>query len=609
MAREIGALFGLRPRDLPIADLKDLIVKNGRNFSVAVKDGALCPRYIGAYVENVKAGPSPKWLRDALVSVGFQSVNNVVDVMNYVMLETGQPLHAFDYDKVESRKITVRRSRKGEKITTLDGKLFSLDAGVLLIADSKGPLAIAGVKGGKRSGVTQKTRRIIVESASFDSGLVYRTSRNLGLSTDASQRFSHDLSLALPEIGMARALQLLLDVAEAKPLEVLDSYSRRQSKEIIKFDVGAFRKLTGIKVQDKEAADFLRRLGFEPKIYKNKPGIFSVEVPSLRLDISNFEDLAEEVARFYGYGRIKSAPPFVALVPSESDEIFVFTDQLKQILTGSGLNEIYGHSFASKGDLLPGYFWRVDPVEVDNPLSAETAFLRPSLAHGLLKNVSHNFKFFDEVRLFEIGKIFYNGRGCGERLALGMVIASKKRETIFELKGMVEEIFRKFGLTDFWMRDLDMNIKFLAPKQGLRMESDHAAVGYMGKVNSSFEKGYVSFAEIDLGKLLELVGGEKEYEPLPKYPSVTRDVSFLVDRAVRIGEVLEVIDRAGAKYVYDADLIDEYWPPESSKEKQRSLTFRIVFQADNHTLTDEEAEKETKKIVGALRDKFNIILR
>jgi len=605
-------------------------------FKVEIQDKSLCPRYTAQYFENIKIGPSPKWLQKILIDCGLRPINNVVDIMNYAMLETGQPLHAFDYDKIarinvdqdadkrryisdnlrknqrESAMIMVRRAKKGERITTLDDKSYELNEDILVIVDSKEPIAIAGIKGGKKAEIDENTKRIIVEAANFNGVNIYKSSKTLKLSTDASLRFSHHLSPELTIFGINRANQLVQEIAGAKIGPIIDVNFTKPRKKIIKFDVGRFNKFIGADLDSKTCQKYLERLGF--KISRQSSVVssqsFLVEIPLLRQDIELFEDLAEEVIRLYGYNRLKSIPPYIHLQLSGFEDQIVLKDKIKKVLAAAGLSEVYNYSFIGESDLTFGSSWKDEVIELENPISNQFKYLRPSLAPYLVKNINSNFRFFDEVRIFEIGKIFYR---ISEKLTLGIALASKKdKQVFFELKGIIEQLFKKVGLVSYlmpepgegdWIKVFTDN--FSISGEILKIESDGEIIGYFGRINKELIANYEGvLAEIDLDALLKLVEEEHEYLALPKYPSVMRDISILVESTIRVGEIMQAIQGVDFRYVEDVDLIDEY-----EYQSKRSLTFRIIFQAEDRTLTDKEVNKEMEKITKMLKSKFRAVIR
>ena len=549
-----------------------------KRLKVEIKDKKLCSRYTAEYFENVSIGSSSKWIREILEDCGLRSVNNVVDIMNYAMLEVGQPLHAFDYDKIEGGKLIIRKAKEGERITSIDGMTHTLKPGMLVIADTRGPIAIAGIRGGKRAEVTKKTKRIVVESANFDPVSIYKTSKELNLSTDASIRFSHNLNKELAIIGLDKVRELLLKELKVKAGVRFDSSPKGPPRRAITLGVDWFNGFIGADLTKKEIEDKLARLGFE-----NKGG--KVLVPVLRQDIETKEDLAEEVIRLVGFNKLKSRPPIVSIKPSEFDEQFRLRDMVRNILTGFGFDEVYNYSFVSKGSF--------GAIEIDNPISEDKKYLRESLLPLLSKNIEDNFRFFDEVRVFELGKVFSKRDKAGERCVLGIAVGVKKGDRFFELKGVVDELLKRLGLTEFFTAVTD------SPHM-LRLESDHTVLGYL------HHEGKSALAEIDTAKLRELIKGEISFAPLPKYPSAMRDISIVVDNKVKIGDVIQEIQLSNVNLIKDVDLMDEYL---GEGGERQSITLRIVFRAEKRTLKAKEVDKEMKKVTRVLQDKFGARVR
>lgn len=582
-------------------------VRRGARVSVRVEDTSGCPRYSALLFEVRRIAESPQWLKDVLFTCGLRPINAVVDVMNYVMLEMGQPLHAFDADKLVHIKgkpeIIVRRARAGERMTTLDGADLMLAGEDLLIADAKGPLALAGVKGGKRAEVGHETKRIVVEAANFDPRAVYRTSRRLNLMTDAALRFGHGLSPALVEWGVRRAAELLEEICGGRAVEWVDAGARKLPPTVLKFEIDVFNRLTGLTLKEKECLAMLRRLGFAVR------GRL-VTAPPERRDIAIPEDLFEEVMNLYGYEKLSAMPPRVHLAPAQVDDTAQMKREAREVLAGFGLSEVYNHSFVSEREAREaGEGLSHTPVALQNPIAEDKTLLRPSLAPGLIRNLRDNLRFFDSVRLFEIGKVFWEANGkAQERLMLGIAIAGKEgtksNEPFFELKGLVEEFLEEMGIMEPFLPPHAFALSFLKNGGSVRIESDHAALGYLG-VFSGFRG---AIAEIDLDALLKLEREENAFRPLPKHPAITRDVSLLVDRDARIGEMIQAMEDADVRHLENAELVDEY-EDERLGEGKQSVTFRLIFRAEDRTLTDHEAGQELEKIVAALKEKFDAEVR
>lgn len=579
----VSAIFGGKIVEPKLA----AIVKktSSRKFGIKIAAKNLCKRYSGLYAEVSKVTASPRWMQDFLISCGLRPINGIVDVMNYIMLEIGQPLHAFDADLLKGA-INVRLAKNSEKIETIDGNVFTLTGQDLVIVDDNGPIAIAGVKGGKRAEINVNTGRIIIEAANFDATNIYKTSRRQNLFTDASIRFAHGLSPASVETAIKRAAQLLKELYGAKIGDWLDINYIKSAKTVIKFDTEKFNRLIGLNLTEKNCHNYLKKLGF-------KINGKLVTAPLERTDVSIFEDLAEEIVNLYGYEKLPSTAPHIYLKTSGYEESIKFKDILRRILIGFGLSEVYNHSFVGEDGM----------VEIENPISKDKKYLRANLAHSLIKNIEDNFRFYETVKVFEIGKVF----APEEKAVIGIALGFRKGNPILDIKGLIEQTLQSVGLTDY---------AFVEEKNKLKIESDGVVIGYLQNFGENR-----AVAEIDLEKCAALVEEEKSYEPLAKYPSVMRDISLFVPADVRIGDIMAAIQRAAPKFLDDADMVDFYEAPsesigksgdESADEEdasKKSVTFRLVFQAGDHTLTDEEVGKEMEIIIATLQNEFDVEVR
>ena len=395
-------------------------------------------------------------------------------------------------------------------------------------------------------------------------------------------------------IGLERAANLLVEVTGARPGTRSDSLAKPLPHHLIKFDIQKFNHLIGLQMDNKAAGNYLQRLGFK-NMSKDK-----WEVPALRLDIQDDQDLAEEIIRLFGYNKLQSQAPHIALRPSESDDLLLFKSKFRKILAGLGLDEVYNYSFISDQDAKNLVFDN-EKIELKNPISQEFQWLRPSLASGLMKNIEHNSKFFDKIRIFETGRTFFidNNKKVSESNVLGIALAAKDKEIFFELKGLVDQLFKSLGLADYLMIETGNG--------NLKIKSNNLSFAYLGQSNQKLKGWQISLFEVDLDQLLQLVIEEKDYQPLSKYPSIMRDISILVADSVRIGEVIKAIQESNLHLIQDVDLVDEYigkgW------EGLQSLTLRIIFQAQDRTLTTAEVDKEMKKVVAMLQNKFKAQIR
>ena len=605
ITREIAAVFKLKKA---LSGLKSYVkspnnIPTGKKLvNVTIEDAKACPRYAARYFEIKSMRESPVWLKQILIACGLKPINVVVDIMNYTMLEVGQPLHAFDAGKLATsnkrqatgmKEIIIRQAKPNETITTLDGQNYSLKGKNLVIADARGPLAIAGIKGGLDSGIEGKTRAIIVEAANFDAVNIFQTSRALGLQTDASLRFSHGISPELVTLGMNRAAELLSKLVDAKLVDSADVYPKNQNQEIIGFSVSKCNAILGTSIPEKKIKELLVGLGFEilpkKKFGKKSGNDFLVKVPLIRTDVTLFEDLVEEVGRLYGYMKIQAKAPILSIIPGHDSDEVIFKELARTVLVGLGFSEVYNSTFSSKGE-----------VEVQNPIVEDKKYLRTNLEDSIKDNLHSNLRFLEEVKIFEIGKVFaLHGGKITEKWNLTFGVAHKKKESpIFEVKGAIDELLRRLGLIDFEFRQND---------RGLCV---YSGIENLGCVCMSFfsKEGESALASIDFELLMKLTEGEREYEPLPKFPSIMRDISILIGSEIQAGEVLEKIQSASPKYVQDVDMID-YFEDEKLGDNKKSLTFRIVFRSDSRTLTDAEVDREMKKINKVLQTELGADIR
>lgn len=620
IARELAAILGYK---INLIDYGGQIKKTDKSIadylSVEVKDRNLCLRYTARMIMNVSVKPSPKWMQNRLLICGLRPINNVVDITNYVMLETGQPLHAFDADKLSKNKfgkskIIVRRAQKGEKITTLDNEQYNLDENVLLIADEEKSLCIAGIKGGMGPEIDDNTNNIILEAANFAPTFIRRASQELKLKTDASLRFEHGLDPNLTKEAIDMAATFINDVANGEIAEgIADTYPKKNNPRKIKLSIEETNKLLGVNLSVKDIVNILKQLGFDVSA-ENKNNLMAT-IPTRRIDILMPEDLIEEIGRMYGYENIPSRFPRVALVPPIINEDVICQNKVRDILCGFGFNEVYNYSFIGENDLQL-YNNKLNLIEVANPISRDQKYLRPDLLINLIKNIKDNKKYFNEIKLFEIGRIFFgNNSALNEIKKLGAIISldakdGKAAHNFYTLKGVVDSLLNKLRISDQWYDD-ELSPDTLVPdlyhpirRAEIKVGDD--CLGWIGEFDQSITsklgiKSEAAGFEIFFDKLVELATEERIYLPPSKYPAMVRDISVLVDRNVRVAEIENLINAAGGVLIRDVDLFDIY-EDEESAEGQKSIAFHIIYQSDDHNLTDKEVNAVHEKIIKALED-------
>ena len=646
IAREISALTG-EPLHLPETRYEETGDSIGSLASVEIGAPDLCPRYCASLITGIRIGPSPGWLQQRLNSCGMRPINNVVDITNYVMLEYGQPLHAFDYNKLEGGQIVVRRAGRGETMTTLDGSKRTLTPDMLVIADKKRAIAVAGIMGGLDSEVTDRTDTILLESANFNQAAIRRGCSHLQFQSEASIRFDKGLNSELPLEPLRRATQLLVEVAGGRAARgLIDIYPGQQQALPILLSAQEVKRIAGLEVTKQEMLKVFTALGFECGDGESDSGI-SVSTPYWRSDIRCSADLVEEVVRIIGYEkvpmtRLGSPLPQQKSRLSETARRDDLRDGLRNALTGFGFQEILTYSLVSLEKLQklsPALELAVEPLKVVNPMSREQECLRTSLRAGLLIALAHNQKFEQGgIRLFEAGKAFLphhppiiaarsetKGREsqAGRELPqegemLCAVLTGPRAELswrsdrgsldLFDAKGVVQGLLNQVGLKAVFRTSGDEG---LFPGRGADIVVDDEGIGAVGELHPSvaqaFElSGNVCLIEMDVDKLLGKLPRLKQYQPIPRFPGIIRDMALVVDEQVSYGRVENVIQ--GFPLVTKATLFDLY-RGEQIAEGKKSFAIRIVCQSREHTLTDEEVDRTQERILGRLSQELGATLR
>ena len=628
IAREIAALTG-EAIHLPEVHYEEKEKSIDSFASVDIVSPDLCPRYCASLVTGIRIAPSPVWLQQRLNSCGMRPINNVVDVTNYVMLEYGQPLHAFDYDKLRGRQIIVRRSGKGETITTLDGSKRTLGADILVIADKEGGVAVAGIMGGLDSEVTGRTGTLLLESANFNQAAIRRGCSHLQFQSEASIRFDKGLSRELPLVPLKRATQLLLALAGGKAAKgVIDVYPGKSKPELISLTTRQVKRLSGLKVNIDEILNVLKDLGFECR-EGDSESLILVSAPYWRSDIRCSADLVEEVARIIGYDKVPVTRLSSPLPPQKSKLSLEarrseLKDKLRNILTGFGFQEILTYSLMSLETLRkvsPQLELRTPPLKVANPMTREQEYLRTSLRAGLLATLAHSQKFEQGgIRLFEIGKVFLpQGKDLPvEKDMLCAVLSGVRaelswqadRETLdfFDAKGVVESLVNQLGLKASFGNSDDEG---LCPGKGADVVVGADKLGIVGdlhpKVVQAFElSNTVCLIEIDLEKLLTEITRTRGYQSIPRFPSVSRDIALVLDEQVTYRSVEQIIQ--SFPLVKNVTLFDLY-RGEQIREGKKSFAIRIVYQSPSRTLTDEEVDQTQEQMLARLHQELAATLR
>jgi len=631
IARELSAIFDWELKAYNQIINKKIKFLSGKNSQLEIKvdDKDACPRYLALKIDNITVQESPAWLKDKLIAVNQKPINNIVDLTNYVLLELGQPLHAFNADKV--KKILVRSAREGEKIETLDEKERVLSSDDLVISDGEQVLAIAGIMGGKDSGVTDSTTSIILESANFKAATIRRTSQKLGLRSEASTRYEKSLDPSLTEEALYRFINLLSKILpNARISSALTEINYVKVEEkIIELDLNWLNKKIGQIIPRDRVINNLKKLGFE--IADEKAEILLVTVPSWRAtkDVSIKEDLVEEILRLFGYNNIESRLPLEELALPKINEERLLERKIKNILALKyGLSEVYNYSFVGEEQLKKLDIEFFKHLRIMNPVSDTQTMLKQSLVPNLVSSVKNNQARPESFGLFEVGSVFFNAPGNLKKEAigdevipyqekhLGLVLAGNETDLFTQLKGMVDNLFKSLvsyeaeaifvepsELPGWADKVLAAKIVFLGREMGTVAMLSQAA-----SANLNIKKS-VALAELNFKELSDLVLNLENYkfQELAKYPSVSRDLAFVLNEKILYNEIkIEIIKFN--PLIKKVDLFDVYSGDKLAND-EKGLAFRVVFQADDRTLKTEEVDMVIKDLLDHLQKRFEARLR
>lgn len=619
IAREVAVITGKKLRYPEIKfsetdeDIKDIT-------SVTILDPDLCPRYTARMIKNVKIGPSPLWMRQRLEALGLRAISNVVDVTNFVMMEFGQPLHAFDFRYLEEGRIVVRKSAEGEEFVSLDGKTRILSANNLMICDGRKPVAVAGIMGGLNSEVQEDTETVLLESAYFDPASIRRSSKQLGMSTDAAFRFERGIDPEGVLRALDRAAQLLAETAQGQICKnYIDAYPRVIiSPTNIPLRESRVEEILGIEISLYEIKTILQKL--EMEVRDGEKGTLYVTPPTFRTDIFREIDLIEEVARIHGYGKIAETQPYISEKPETRDTAMAFEEKLRVLLLGSGYTETINYSFVSpdSADILnlPSDDDGRRFVKIINPLTEDQSVMRTNLVYGLLNAMRRNvFSGSEDLKFFEQGKIFIAREPDElplEKKRLAAVICGSRysdfhraaeQSDFYDLKGLVEGIFEILKITDATFRAVS-NIPYLHPGRAAEIIIKGHPAGYIGEVHPDVIekmdlKRKASIFELDLGILAQSFSEDLKFAGIPRYPAVTRDVALILKNDVEAAAAIEAAD------VQHQDLLDkievfDIYTGKNIPEGFKSIALRFTYRSSERTLTDDEVNIVHGEIVKAV---------
>jgi len=617
IARE-AAVALQKPFRKPVINVKEENDDRAEKYaSVEIKDTDLCSRFAARIIKDVKIEPSPEWMRNRLKAAGIRPINNIVDITNYVMLELGQPMHAYDLDKIEGGKIIVRRAADGEILKTLDDQDRKLDSSMLVIADTVKPLGVAGVMGGANSEITENTKTILLECANFDGISVRLTAKKLGMRTEASSRFEKGLDVENVITAINRASQLAEEMGAGKVCSgIIDCYPCKAEKRSIKFRPEKINEFLGTSISKEYMIKILRDLEFDVD-----EANMTVTVPSFRLDVEREDDLAEEIARFYGYNNIEAT-----LLQGKSATLGKksykqkLEDLIKDTMVSCGMYEIYTYSFTSPKVLdalnIPEDSELRRTVVISNPLGEDYSIMRTTTIPSMLDVISRNYnRRVDSARLFEMSYVYipedipvtklpYEK----EILTLGMY----GNADFYDIKGVVEELLDVLGIRRVNFQP-DRDNPIFHPGRTASILVNGQKIGTIGQIHPDVaekfecpEETYIGVLEVEA--LVKNADMEVEYKPLPKFPAVTRDIAMLVKDEVLVKEIEDVISSNAGNILEDMKLFDVY-KGKQIPEGMKSVAYSITFRGQDRTLTDDEVNAKMQKILDALKDKLGAQLR
>jgi phenylalanyl-tRNA synthetase beta chain len=607
IAREAAATF--RKKFVP-----PVVTETGNNedahdyVKVTVKDKDLCPRYIARVVKNIKIAPSPKWMQRRLASNGIRPINNIVDITNYVMEEYGQPMHAYDYDTIAGHEIVVRRAGKGEKFVTLDGQERTMDDSVLMICDGEKAVGIAGIMGGENSMITDNVKTMMFEAACFDGTNIRLSSKKVGLRTDASGKFEKGLDPNNAEAAINRACQLIEELGAGEVVGgMVDVYTTKKEPVRVKFEPEKINALLGTKISREQMLEY-----FKPLELAYDAATDEIVAPTFRHDIFRTADLAEEVARFFGYDNIPTTLPKGEATTGKLPFYLRIEELARDIAEYCGFSQGMTYSFESPKVfdklLLPADSPSRNAVKISNPLGEDFSIMRTVSLNGMLTSLAFNYNHRNKnVRLYELGNIY-----LPKALPLTELPEERMQFTLgmygegdfFVMKGVVEEFFEKAGLHGVVSYDPKAGKPFLHPGRQANIIYNGEILGYLGEVHPEVadtygigEKAYV--AVLDMPKIVENASFDRKFEGIARFPAVTRDISMVVKKDILAGQIEAMIRQRGGKHLESLKLFDIY-EGEQIKKGFKSMAYSLVFRAKDKTMTEDEITASMKKIYNGL---------
>jgi len=613
LAREAAVTFG-KELKLHTPEIRGCGGNIADHVAIEIKDGELCPRYTARLVKNVKIKPSPAWMRERLRNSGVRPINNIVDITNYVMLEYGQPMHAFDFSCVDGGKIIVRTAREGETIQTLDGNARTLTTNMLCICDEDKPVCVAGVMGGANSEIIGDTAMVLFESANFNGASVRRTATALNMRTEASARYEKGLDPMNTMKAVQRACELVELLGAGEVVDgVLDVIAKDSQTVTVKLEPEKVNALLGTDVSEAEMRRILAELGF------TLDGD-TITVPSWRSDVEHYSDIAEEVARFYGYNNIPDTLSSGMNERRGFSPIQKVENSIGALCRGAGYHEIITYSFIS-----PTYYDKIDlpadsplrnSLKILNPLGEDTSIMRTTILPSMLEILTRNYNFRNKsAKLYELGRTYFaknDGSGLAHEPKVLSLGAYGPDMDFFALKGAVETVFGGLRISGVRYEAETTNPSY-HPGRCAKVWCGETLLGVMGQIHPHVAANYgvdaeLYAAELSFDALVACLGAQPIYQPLPKFPAVTRDIAVVCDKAITVGALEDCIRRAAGKLLKSVELFDIYTGTGIAPDK-KSVAFSLAFRADDRNLTAEEADNDVKAILTLLESQLGAVLR
>ena len=630
IVREIAVLTGKEPNWPKVFAVEDDEAKAEKMVKISIDAPELCSRFSARVLKNVKIGPSPEWMQKRLEGAGIRAINNVVDVTNFVMVELGQPMHAYDYDEVVGHSLTARCAHEGENVHTLDDSSRLAKGGELVIADAEKPAGLAGVMGGLETEITEKTTTVVLEAASFNGPSIRRTSRALGLHSEASGRFERGVDVTGTVRALDRAAQLLADMGACTVTKgVVDVYPVKKEPVKVEFTAADINGRLGTSVSGEKMKSILERLGFD--VTETGNGAYCALVPSWRNDVSCMEDISEEIARIYGFDHIPSTTPQGEIMEARQSARQAFSDKIRRVLVSLGMDEARSFAFTH-----PSMFDKLNvpadsplrrAIPIMNPLTDEYPLVRTTLLTNLFENAARNFsRKYEDVRLFELAPVFLPKalpvtEQPDEILKLGGILSGRREPVgwgqdgelldFYDAKGVVEELFAALSISRYTVEQGEHFA--LHPGKTAVFKKGKEVLAVVGEVHPAVQEAFdiakkLYVFEMDVATLLSHTAKNFTSQSLPKYPGISRDLALIVSEETAAADIERVIKKNAGPYFKDVSLFDLYTGKQIGEGK-KSLAFALYFQSGERTLKDEEIDAACKQIVEAAGKELGAELR